>query len=770
MAWVAHSRSKTGAHTPGKFGVKDMDQAESLNEIPLSEYWRIIRKRRITVFLVFLAVVFSTMMFTRFQTPVYEASIELKVENLMPLGADFKAGAVDAGGKSPDMGTELRLFKSLNVLSKVAEKVEVLPVDPDERQQALHARALEYQGRIRVEQIPDTSIIVIYTTANTPQQAQLLASAVADVYMMENTHGKKKQLEAVLAYVDGQLTDYKKQIEDVESVLLKFKQDEKVFQVTPDVKASLDRLTVERTFDFEGRMLAIDGDLKSLTQMIDEKKADGTLKFVTPERLADDFIFTGLKRRLQQLEFERFLLLIDYTERHPVVVEKDRVIADTKIRIVDMIKSHAPQAFDAQAEADVALVLKKLFMESQREVLFRIINKYYSDGESLSSNQREYVKATREQERLMGAYNTLLNNRQEAKLSLASTDSQSVTVVSAANANREPISPKVKINFLVSLVVGLILGMTACFLQESMDATVSTIADVEHKLGLSVLGIIPIMKADDVVLVNEGGVEREVPKIDNLVTFYDPRSSTAQSFKILRANLLQVLKNAGYKVVLFTSSEQQEGKSTVIANVAISMAQLGKKTVLVECNLRRPTLFKRLGLKREPGVTDILLGKMAWKDAANGATDIIAGGLDVDKILKMPGLDNLRVITAGHAIDNISEVLNSRFFDAFINELRAEFDIVLIDCPPVLPVPDAATLTSRVDGIVMVYKVGKTSKDVLRMAKSRLEHAHARIFGVVLNQIKTEEQVGASAYHFKEYVEAKPKSVFSLWQWFNRNA
>ncbi|MBF0330299.1 MAG: AAA family ATPase [Candidatus Omnitrophica bacterium] len=746
-----------------------MDPTENIHDIPLSEYWRIIKKRRITVLLVFMAVVLSTMLFTRLQTPVYQASVELKIENMIPLGADLKSATAADAGNSQDFGTELRLFKSLNVLSKVAEKVEVLPVDPDARQQALHVKALEYQGRIRVERIPDTSIIVIYATAESRAQAQLLASAVADVYIMENTHGKKKQLEAVLAYIDGQLADYKKQVEETEAVLLKFKQDEKVFQVTPAIKASLDRMTVERTFDFEGQMLAIDSDLKGLTQLIDDKKAAGTLKFMTPEQLSDNFIFTGLKRRLQQLEFERFLLLIDYTEKHPVVLEKDRAIVDTKTRIVDMIKSHSPEAFDAEAEGDVTLVLKKLFLESRREVLYRIINKYYSDGESLSSNQREYVKSTREQERLMSAYNTLLNNRQEAKLSLASTDSQSVSVVSAATAGRDPISPKARINFLVSLVVGFILGMTACFLQESMDATVSTISDVEQKLGLSVLGIIPIMKSDDVVLVNEGGIEKEVPKIDNLVTFYEPRSSMAQSFKILRTNLLQVLKGAGHKVILFTSSEQQEGKSTVIANVAISMAQLGKKTALVECNLRRPTLYKRLGLKREPGVTDVLLGKTTWKDAMNGATDIIAGGLDVDKVLKMPGLDNLRVITAGHAIDNISEVLNSKFFDTFISELRAEFDIVLIDCPPVLPVPDAATMVSRVDGVVMIYKVGKTSKDVLRMAKSRLEHANARIFGIVLNQIQAEEQVGASAYHFKEYVEAKPKGTFSLWQWINHN-
>ena len=746
-----------------------MENPESVNEIPLSEYWRIIKKRRLTVLLVFFAVVGATFVFTKMQMPVYEASIELKVENVAPLGADLKAGN-GTGAPVQDMGTELRLFKSLSVLSKVVEKVEVLPVDAEERKQMMHLKALDYQNRIKVEQIPDTTIIVIRATANGPEQAQLLVSAVADVYIMENTHGKKKQLEAVLAYIDAQLAEYKKQIETAEAGLLKFKQDEKVFQVTPLIKAVLDRMTVERTFDFEGQMLLIDGDLKGVSRTIEEKKSAGTLKFMPPDQLSDDFIFTGLKRRLQQLEFERFLLLIDYTEKHPVVLEQDRTIADIKTRIMSMIKAHTTQALDADGEADLSLVLRKLFLESRREVLYRIINKYYSDGESLSSNQKDYLKGSREQERLMTAYNTLLNNREEARLSLASTDNQSVSIVSAASVNHEPISPKARVNFLVSLVIGLILGMTACFLQESMDATVSTISDVEHKLGLAVLGIIPIMRSDDSAIILEDGIQKEVPKIDNLVTFYEPRSSMAQSFKILRANLLQLMKNADHKAILFTSSEQQEGKSTVIANVGISMAQIGKKTVIVECNLRRPTLYKRLGLHREPGVTDILLGKVAWQDAMKGSTDILVGGLDVDKVLKMPGLDNLRIITAGHSIDNISELLNSRTFDEFIAGLKEAFDVVLIDCPPVLPVPDAATMVSRVDGVVMIYKVGKTSKDMLKMAKSRLEHAHARILGIVLNQIKAEEQVGASAYHFHEYVEAKPKSPFSFSKWFTKNS
>lgn len=737
-------------------------------EIPLSEYWRVMKKRRMTVLIVFGFVVLSTAIFTKMQTPVYVASIELKVEKSTPLQQTLSLSkTVEAGFKPLDLGTELRLFKSINMLSKVVEKVEVLPVELERRAQALHVLAMIYQRRIKVEQIPDTSIITITVTAESPEKAVLVASAVADVYIVENTQGKKHQLEAVLKYVDNQIAQYGKEIEASEGRLLKFKQDEKVFAVTPQIKENLDRISVERTFEFEEEMLSIDADIKTIDALIAQRKASGD-PFMSADDLADNFIFTGLKRRLLQLEFERFLLLVDYTEKHPAVMEKDAVIASVKTRMIDMIKEAIVKPFDVQMEDDLALVLKKLFMESRREVLYRTINKYYSDEGSLSTNQKDYVKLTREQERLMSAYNNLLTNREETRLSIAGTDDQSVSIVSQANALRDPISPNVKLNFMVSIIAGFLMGLMVAFIQESMDTTINTITDVEHKLNLAVLGIIPMMKGDDTLMVSQDGVEKTVPRIDGLVTFYEPRSWLAQSFKILRTNLLQVMKSGDKKVILFTSSEQQEGKSTVIANVAISMAQLGKKTLLLGMNLRRPTLYKRFGLKREPGSTDVLLGKVVWQDVLKGSTDILAGGLDVDKLLKMPGLDNLKIMTAGHAIDNISELINSSSFDALIADLKKNFDIVLIDCPPILPVPDSMTMSGRVDGVVIIYKVGKTSRDVLKMAKSRLDHVNAPVLGVVLNQITGEEQVGASAYHFREYVETKHRSIFSSFNWFFR--
>ncbi len=187
--------------------------------------------------------------------------------------------------------------------------------------------------------------------------------------------------------------------------------------------------------------------------------------------------------------------------------------------------------------------------------------------------------------------------------------------------------------------------------------------------------------------------------------------------------------------------------------MAISMAQMGKRTILIGANLRRPMIHKILGLHREPGLTDVLIGKMPWTQALKNTTDLLVGGLDVDKLLQMPGIENLKVLTSGQPVDNISEVMNSKAMLELIKDLKNHFDVILIDCPPVLPVPDVATLSDRVDGVVMIYRVGETAKDSLKMAKHQLQNVKANILGVILNGIKTDAQVGASGYHERYYQE-----------------
>lgn len=737
-------------------------------ELTLAEYWRIIRKRKEIIAAVFALVFMSTFIFTKLQTPLYEASLELKIERRQPVTAAPAAGE-EASSDTANLATDIRLITSLPLLRKVAEKMEVLPADPDEREKALHGLALAYRDNVFVDQIRGTNILTISVRSNDPRKAALAAAAIADVYSIENVKGRKKQTQALLEYIDQQLEEYRKQLAEQESKMQKFKQNEKVFEVTPDVKATLDRMTIQGTFEFEGEMIKIDEELKALQDSYDNGRQQGVFDKISNESLSGDYIFTGLRRRLLELEFDRFLLLIDYTEKHPSVVAQDKIIGEVKGKIAKMLKESFNKPITPELEADLATEIKKMFLETRKEVLYRIVNKFYGDSGSLSSNQVEYLGFKRNIDRLLASYNSILEQRDEARLNLAKVIDDVVMVVSPAEVPTRPIKPNARINYLVSCAVGLLLGIIVGFIKESIDSSVGTIYDVEHELNLSILGIIPHVGREYIlsrIVEDMQEVEKKtLMQRVRLVTITNPKSWPAESYKMLRSNILQLMKTKNLKAILFTSSDMQEGKSVTVSNIAVSMAQLGKKTVLVGANMRRPTDYKIFGLNREPGLSDILMGNMAWKDVINTSADILIGGFNVDDLLQMPGIDNLHIITTGRAVDNVSELLNSKAFDQLIKDLKAHFDVVIVDCSPVMAVPDAVTMCDRVDGVVLVYKVGHTPKDVLKMAKSHLIKSRANLLGVVLNDIKTEAQVGYSAFSYRYYGEKPEKNESLIDKW-----
>ena len=190
--------------------------------------------------------------------------------------------------------------------------------------------------------------------------------------------------------------------------------------------------------------------------------------------------------------------------------------------------------------------------------------------------------------------------------------------------------------------MGLILGVVFAFIAETMDTSIGTIEDVEEYLGVSVVGIIPQIDIDD---VKESLIRKGVPASDTetlerrsrLAAHFDPQSTLAESYRALCTNIQFVNVERGAKAISITSASNQEGKSVSIANLSLAMAQAGNRVLLVDCDLRRPTIYRTFGLDREPGLTDVILGNYDWKDVVRTVTDIMTGGIGMEDIMLTPG-------------------------------------------------------------------------------------------------------------------------------------
>ena len=211
------------------------------------------------------------------------------------------------------------------------------------------------------------------------------------------------------------------------------------------------------------------------------------------------------------------------------------------------------------------------------------------------------------------------------------------------------------------------------------------------------------------------------------------------------------------KSFLVTSSFVQEGKTFNSVNLALSIAQTGKRVLLIEADLRKPVIHRSFGLEKTPGLTDCVMGNYEWEDVVNSITDVMLGDFELDEILKTPGLDNLNIIVGGTKPPNPAEILRSKRFSELLQRAYQEYDIIIVDSPPVLPVVDATEIGPQVDGVILVYTVGKIGRGVLKRAKTSLDNINANVWGIILNNVKPEAGPDYFKYHTQYYYGEEDK-------------
>ncbi|MCU0651305.1 MAG: AAA family ATPase [Candidatus Omnitrophica bacterium] len=390
-----------------------------------------------------------------------------------------------------------------------------------------------------------------------------------------------------------------------------------------------------------------------------------------------------------------------------------------------------------------------------------------SQSQGYSDKQLEYTGLAREVEVNRKLYSMLKEKLEEARITEQQKVSD-VSIVDPAVAPGMPVTADNRIKLIMGAVMGLVLGVAFAFIIETFDTSIGTIEDVENVIKLPVLGIVPPIEEELSPNRNifERIKDRFVPRVKSdidermvhLFAHYMPQSPITEAFRNIHTNLKL---NPGRKTLLVTSSGPREGKSNVVCNLGLVMAQIGLKTLLVSTDLRRPILEKVFGIKREPGLNEVAMGTMPLDSAIKNITDILLGNLGLNDIRKTPGIENIWILPAGHLPQNPVEILDSRSLSDLIGKLKARFDVIIFDAPPVLPVTDASLIAPKVDGVIMVYEIGRTSREGLMRAKVQLEAVNAKILGVVLNHTQAQtEQISAYPYYkkYKYYGKEKTES------------
>lgn len=700
-------------------------------DINLREYWRIIRKRKAFVILVtaILTIFSAGLALIRAPSPVYEATSTIKFEkSVSPLGLYAK---VFSWGPGSDIETQMAVIKSYPVFKKVALAMGLTgkAEDSDTR---LGQVITNLQSQVKVTQEGYSNIVNITVTATSPEFAAALANQVALAYKQDHAQEINQRTAEAIKFIKGQLGVVGERLGKSEEELKRFREDHNIVALTTQSSNLLSRANSVETRLAE--IMEAKRELEDVMNRIKEAPSNplSSTKSFSSEKASA--LYQKLNSRLIDLMIKRDALLVQFTSSHPQLVEVNKQILKITQKMITELESQ----LNVQAE-------KGENLSEQSDIIKQEIQSLPTKGLELSRLEREVDRANQ-------VYSLLESKYQEALIQDAEKPEE-VAIVRPAFEPSEPINPPdIASSAILGAMIGLILGLVFAFIVETFDTSLGAIEDVEETLGLPVLGLIPHIEPKDIQPSLKDKYKQDIAddtliREARLIPNFGPQSILAESFRSLRTNIQTSLLEKNIKSIVVTSASPLEGKTSVAANLAISMAQGGLRSLLVDADLRKPTIHTILGLDTSPGVTEYLLSNYDLSETVRTVTDVMMGEMNMDRIMLTPGIDNLHIMTCGTVPLNPAELMQSDKFKSFMEEVHNQYDVILMDTPPLISAADASILAMNADGVLLVYMAGKVARGILKRAKAQLEQVKANIIGVVLNGVKAEISLDYDKYY-----------------------
>ncbi len=726
-------------------------------ELNLRDYIRVFQKRKLIIILATLSLGFFSFLFATLQKPIplFRAVSSVKIDRSSSVtGLYLQMVSYD---KSGSLDTQATIIKSIPIMELVAKRLGVIREDltSDEiRREARYIdRVMDMRSRVSTSLEGHTNIINIEVIDKDPIFAQRLSNTVAVVYKEQNTYDKNKRIIEAKRYIEKQLKFTAEQLKTAQESLRTFREKNRLVTIESQTNETLRLLN-----ESEKELAVVKREMIEIEALVDELQRQKNL----PKEKVEGFyaekvspIFSSLNNKLVDLYTQRGLALLDYNENHPEIKRMDTQI-DT---IISNMINHLNDQMKRFTE-------KANYLSDQLKKAQDKFNALPRLGLELEKIEHD-LKMNKEK------YETLTAKLQEVLISEAEKVEE-VTIVRPALEPRYPINPPATgKTAVIGTVMGLIIGFVMAFIFETFDTSIGTIEDVEALLGIPVLGVIPFARKEEieetlVSRVNVGDSKDLPERYLRLFTHFAPKSTLAESYRTLRTGVKFLCLEKGIKTILVSSSSAGEGKSTAAINLAITLAQSGCKTLLVEADLRKPVISGIFGIDREPGLCDAILGNCDWKETVRTVADLMMGAMNMEEIMITPGFDNLHIITSGEMPPNPSEIINSQRMTDFLTQAKAAYDVVVVDTAPILPVTDAAILGSKVDGIIILYRVGKIARGALKRAKIQMEQVKANILGVILNGLKPEMSSDYYQYGYDRYYAYHDTGVLVKLPWYRR--
>ena len=595
------------------------------------------------------------------------------------------------------------------------------------------------RNSMRVENARDTDVLKIYIQSKNPEEAATLVNTVINVYKQRDLNWATGEMQHLKQFLNEQLNLKEVELSNIEEKLKDFQQNEKVFSIDDNYTLLLSELRQleSKYYNFEAEINILQSRKKYMYNKLseDEKGLAKSLANAINSRL------NAIRGEIASKEAELITTVNQYGDSHTQVKSIKNKISKLKSNLKDETNDFINNGISVsdpllyrQEVMDSLIKVESIIpnLESKKIEYKKLIDEYEGQLSNLPEKVLEFTRLERVRNIQSETYSFMRQKLEEARINEASKIGK-IRIVDHAVADYIPIKPNKKLFILLSLILGSVLGIAIIGIIEFFDNTIKSIEQIERR-GYSLLAVIPSIGSKTTKRKTKKYIaqNKNLEKIERrLITHEDPKSPISEAYRGLRTSLMYTKSNENCRVILVSSAGPGEGKTTTIANLAITYANLGKKTVLIDSDLRKPVVHNIFNVDKSPGLTSYLSENEK----------------DEKKLINKTNVNNLDVITSGIIPPNPSELLDSPLLDNLLNKLKKNYDVILFDTPPLIAVTDAFVLMKYITQFILVVRAGVTERVALDRVMTNVRQSGFKESGVVLNALEESHSYGAGYYY-----------------------
>jgi capsular exopolysaccharide synthesis family protein len=692
--------------------------------VPLSHYLWILRRHLWKIVAFVAACVLATAVISARLQPIYESTATVDVDRQDPsevVGQDStRSSATSAADQF--LATQVKLIQSDAVLRPVAEQFHLLNsegqlkrMSPEKVQKT--AQAPVSLGSLKVIRPPNTNLLLISYRSPDPALAADVANAITNSYLAHTYDIRITSSASLSTFMEKQIDELKAKMEKSSLALAQFEKDLDV--INPEEKTNI----------LSARLLQLNMDYTNAQAERISKEAalnaikSGSLEAVQVSSQGQDL--AKLNDSLNQAQQRFALVKSTYGTTHPEyrkaaseLAEVEKQFEDTRSNITGRIEVEYREALNREQ------MLQKTVADTKAE------------WESINSRSFQYQQLKQEADADKTLYDELIRKIRESDINTGFQDNN-IRIADLARPTLAPVFPNLKLNLMLAFLISTLMAVGSVLLLDSLDTTLRDPKEASRFLGTDVIGTMPIDKLaaqlpKSAAPVSASAIAAKTSQNGNRKGYYRSASDFEEAVRTIRNTILLSDFEGRLRSIVLTSAAPSEGKTTIAAHLAIANADRGKKTLIVDGDLRRPSLHTKFGFTLREGLSNVLTGELPWQDV----------------VLPVEGKPNLSLLPSGPGSHRAADLIGPRL-SSLLDEFAKEYDLVILDSPPLLGFAECLQMATAADGVLIISLAGETRRKAVAEVISVLNRVRANIIGVVLNQVS--QNTSADGYSYYGY-------------------